>query len=135
MHNLLFMKHGGPIEVAAYGIASYLIGFYYLLAEGVCGGMQPLVSYYYGARQPDKVRQVLKLGLMTAVGGGIALAVAILILPSLFTSIFISGDLDGVWRAMPLSNICLSIVVVLMLKRQLRRLGIRLTPKKESLAN
>ncbi|MEG1468023.1 MAG: MATE family efflux transporter [Hafnia alvei] len=198
MHNLLFMKHGGPIEVAAYGIASYLIGFYYLLAEGVCGGMQPLVSYYYGARQPDKVRQVLKLGLMTAVGGGIALAVAILILPSLFTSIFISGDsalhvatihglrlhlfvmyldgfivlaatffqalgharyatfitlsnmlilfpflgffpwifgLDGVWLAMPLSNICLSIVVVLMLKRQLRRLGIRLTPKKESLAS
>lgn len=70
LHNLLFMKYGGPVEVAAYGIASYLIGFYYLLAEGVCGGMQPLVSYYHGARQPEKVRKVLSLGLMTAVGGG-----------------------------------------------------------------
>lgn len=198
LHNLLFMKYGGPVEVAAYGIASYLIGFYYLLAEGVCGGMQPLVSYYHGARQPEKVRKVLSLGLMTAVGGGIILALAIFILPSLFASIFISGDnvlrsatihglrlhlfvmfldgfivlaatffqalgharyatfitlsnmlilfpflalfpwifgLNGVWLAMPLSNICLSVVVILMLKRQLRRLGISLSAKQKPLAS
>ncbi|WP_265733862.1 MATE family efflux transporter, partial [Klebsiella variicola] len=76
LHNLLFMHYGSPLQVAAYAIAGYLMAFYYMFAEGVCGGMQPLVSYFYGAREPDKVRRVLRLGLLTAVGSGLLMTAA-----------------------------------------------------------
>ncbi|PTS86712.1 multidrug efflux protein [Pseudomonas sp. HMWF032] len=185
LHNLLFMHYGSPVQVAAYAIASYLMAFYYMFAEGVCGGMQPLVSYFYGAREPDKVRRVLRLGLLTAVGSGVLMTAALLILPRLFAGIFSGNDealldasvqglrlhlfamflegfivlaasffqamgqarnatlvtvgnmliqlpflavmplllgLNGVWLALPLSNVCLSLVVIWMLRRQLQQL-------------
>ena len=185
LHNLLFMHYGSPLQVAAYAIAGYLMAFYYMFAEGVCGGMQPLVSYFYGAREPDKVRRVLRLGLLTAVGSGVLMTAALLILPRLFAGIFSGSDaalldasvlglrlhlfamfldgfiilaasffqamgqaryatlvtvgnmliqlpflalmplllgLNGVWLALPLSNVCLSLVVIWMLRRQLQQL-------------
>lgn len=183
LHNLLFMYYGSPLQVAAYAIAGYLMAFYYMFAEGVCGGMQPLVSYFYGAREPDKVRRVLRLGLLTAVGSGVLMTAALLILPRLFAGIFSGSDaalldasmlglhlfamfldvfiilaasffqamgqaryatlvtvgnmliqlpflalmplllrLNGVWLALPLSNVCLSLVVIWMLRRQLQQL-------------
>jgi Na+-driven multidrug efflux pump len=185
LHNLLFMHYGSPLQVAAYAIAGYLMAFYYMFAEGVCGGMQPLVSYFYGAREPDKVRRVLRLGLLTAVGSGLLMTAALLLLPKAFASIFSGSDealldasatgirlhlfamfldgfivlaasffqamgqarnatlvtvgnmliqlpflailpliwgLNGVWLALPLSNVCLSVVVIWMLWRQLQQL-------------
>ena len=185
LHNLLFMHYGSPLQVAAYAITGYLMAFYYLFAEGVCGGMQPLVSYFHGARQPEKVRRVLRLGLFTAVGIGLLMTSALLLLPSAFVGIFSGSDkalleasvtgirlhlfamfldgfivlaasffqaigqarnatlvtvgnmliqlpflallpllwgLNGVWLALPLSNICLSLVVIWMLHHQLQTL-------------
>lgn len=185
LHNLLFMHYCSPLQVAAYAIAGYLMAFYYMFAEGVCGGMQPLVSYFYGAREPDKVRRVLRLGLLTAVGSGLLMTAALLLLPKVFASIFSGSDealldasatgirlhlfamfldgfivlaasffqamgqaryatlvtvgnmliqlpflailpliwgLNGVWLALPLSNVCLSVVVIWMLWRQLQQL-------------
>lgn len=186
VHNLLFMHYGSAVQVAAYAIAGYLMAFYYMFAEGVCGGMQPLVSYFYGAREPDKVRRVLRLGLLTAVGSGVLMTAALLLLPRLFAGIFSGSDqalldasvlglrlhlfamfldgfiilaasffqamgqaryatlvtvgnmliqlpflalmplllgLNGVWLALPLSNVCLSLVVIWMLRRQLQQLN------------
>lgn len=185
LHNLLFMHYGSPLQVAAYAIAGYLMAFYYMFAEGVCGGMQPLVSYFHGAREPDKVRRALRLGLLTAVGSGVLMTAALLMLPRLFASIFSGNDqalleagalgirlhlfamfldgfivlaasffqamgqarhatlvtagnmliqlpflvllpllwgLNGVWLALPLSNICLSLIVIWMLRQQLHAL-------------
>lgn len=197
LHNLLFMHYGSPLQVAAYAIAGYLMAFYYMFAEGVCGGMQPLVSYFYGAREPNKVRRVLRLGLLTAVGSGVLMTAALLILPRLFAGIFSGSDqtlleasvlgirlhlfamfldgfivlaasffqamgearyatlvtvgnmliqlpflallpllwgLNGVWLALPLSNVCLSLMVLWMLHRQLQQLkGLEIIqPKRET---
>lgn len=92
LHNILLMHYGSPVEVAAYAIAGYLLAFYYMLAEGVSGGMQPLVSYFYGAREPEKVRRVLRLGLLTAVGSGLFLTTLLLSLPEFFARIFSGSD-------------------------------------------
>lgn len=184
-HNLLLLKYGGAIQVAAYTIAAYLMAFYYLFAEGVSGGMQPLTSFFYGARHYDKVLKVLRLALFTAVGGGIMFVLVLLIFPKIFAGIFISGDhelmkvtlvgmrlhlclvfldgfivlaatffqslgmvrhatlitlsnmlilfpflallplclgVDGVWLAMPLSNLCLALIVCFMLYHQIKRM-------------
>ncbi|WP_375055221.1 MATE family efflux transporter [Zobellella sp. DQSA1] len=187
LHNLLLLKHGQAVQVAAYGIAGYLMAFYYLAAEGVAGGMQPLVSYYQGAGQPVRVRQTLRLACLVGVGGGILLVLAMMAAPAWFASAFMGEDpallaattrairlhlwalfldgflvlaacwfqslglgrkatlitlgnmliqlpflallplwlgLDGVWLALPLSNVCLSLFVGWLLWRQWRRLAV-----------
>ncbi|WP_151670679.1 MATE family efflux transporter [Nitrincola schmidtii] len=185
LHNLLLMKYGSSLEVAAYSITGYLMAFYYLAAEGVAGGMQPLVSYYYGAKQIEKVKQTFTLALKVGVGSGIVFTFALLIFPTFFATVFNRHDSElldittwairlqlfalfldgflviaacwfqalgkgrpaifvsmgniiiqlpflgilpaligqsGVWLAMPVSNICLSAVVIYLLIRQIKSL-------------
>ncbi|MCD8513065.1 MAG: MATE family efflux transporter [Nitrincola sp.] len=185
LHNLLLMKYGSSLEVAAYSITGYLMAFYYLAAEGVAGGMQPLVSYYYGSKQIERVKQTFILALKVGVGSGILFTLMMLIAPAYFAAVFNRHDeqlLDitvlairlqlfalffrrfscdcrllvsslgqrqtcyfcqhgkycystaffsytatligqsGVWIAMPVSNICLSLVVIYLLWQQLKKL-------------
>ncbi|TVQ67978.1 MAG: MATE family efflux transporter [Oceanospirillales bacterium] len=185
LHNLLLMKYGSSLEIAAYSITGYLMAFYYLAAEGVAGGMQPLVSYYYGAKQIEKVKQTFSLALKVGVGSGIVFTLSLLIFPTFFATVFNRHDSElldittwairlqlfalfldgflviaacwfqalgkgrpaifvsmgniiiqlpflgilpaligqsGVWLAMPVSNICLSAVVIYLLWRQMKAL-------------
>lgn len=185
LHNLLLMKYGSSLAVAAYSITGYLMAFYYLAAEGVAGGMQPLVSYYYGAKQLERVKQTFYLAVKVGVGSGLLFTLMLLLTPGFFAAVFNRQDaqlldisiiairlqlfalfLDGflviascwfqalgkgtpatfisagnimiqlpflavlpvfigqsgVWLAMPLSNICLSFVVMYLLWKQLKRL-------------
>lgn len=180
LHNMLFLKHGGPLTLAAYTVAGYVMSFFYYFAEGVGGGMQPLVSYYHGARDRMRMAAVLKLALMLSLGGGAVLTALVVAFPGPVAQVFAGSDraliaeaahglrlhlsamvldgfiilsatyfqavgqarnatfitagnmavqlpflwllplvmgVDGVWLAMPLSNVALSGVVVWMLWR------------------
>ncbi len=180
LHNMLFLKHGGTLTLAAYTVAGYVMSFFYYFAEGVAGGMQPLASYYHGARDRMRMAQVLKLALMLGVGGGVALTALVVAFPGPVAQVFAGSDtaliaeaahglrlhlsammldgfivlaatyfqavgqarnatiitvgniavqlpflyllprlmgVDGVWLAMPLSNVALSGAVVWMLWR------------------
>lgn len=92
LHNVLLMHHGSAVQVAAYAIAGYLLAFYYMLAEGVANGMQPLISYFHGARRASSIKQVFRLGLYTALGGGIVMTLALVAKPAWFAAIFVSAD-------------------------------------------
>ncbi|MBD3894735.1 MATE family efflux transporter [Halomonas sp. ML-15] len=185
LHNMLLMKYGGPVQVAAYAIAGYLLAFYYMMAEGVANGMQPLISYFHGARQASYIKRVFRLGLYTAIGLGAGMVAALMVWPERIAGIFISDDarllaattlgvrlhlfalfldgfivlaacffqsmglgrqavlitlgniviqvpflallpllmeLNGVWLALPLSNLVLASVVLAMVMRRWRRL-------------
>ncbi|MCV2864599.1 MATE family efflux transporter [Albidovulum sediminicola] len=180
LHNMLFLQHGGTLTVAAYTVAGYVMSFFYYFSEGVAGGMQPLTSYYHGARDRMRMAQVLKLALMLSLGGGAALTALVVAFPAPVARIFAGHDAaliaeaahglrlhlsamvldgfivlsatyfqsvgqarkaalitmgniaiqlpflfalprlmgtDGVWLAMPLSNVALSGIVVWMLWR------------------
>ncbi|QBH95151.1 MATE family efflux transporter [Limnobaculum zhutongyuii] len=90
-YNFMFMRYGGAIEVAAYAVTGYLLTFYYLLSEGLAHGMQPIVSRFYGEKQIDSAKHVLKLAMMFSVGGGVLFTLALLLFPSLFAGFF-AGD-------------------------------------------
>lgn len=186
LHNMLLLKHGQAIHVAAYSIAGYLLTFYYLMAEGTAGGMQPLTSFYYGANLKQRVKDTFKIAAGFTLGSGVLLVLAIQWSPGFFAQLFITqGDeallstttwamrlflcamfldgfliltatwfqslglgnkasfitlsnmliqvpfllilpqlfgLNGVWLAVPLSNICLSLLVGFMLYRQWKKL-------------
>ncbi|MGC9422624.1 MATE family efflux transporter [Vibrio sp.] len=182
LHNMLLLHYGQAIHVAAYSIAGYLITFYYLMAEGTAGGMQPLSSFYYGANLKNRVKASYKIACLFTLGSGILFVLAIQWSPEFFAQFFIAQDdqtllstttwamrlflcamfldgfliltatwfqslglgnkatfitmsnmliqipfllvlpkfwgLNGVWLAVPLSNICLSLVVSYMLLKQ-----------------
>lgn len=184
LHNVLLLKYGSAIEVAAYSISGYLMAFYYLTAEGISGGMQPLVSYYYGARQFERVKDTFKLAAKYGVGIGVFFVAMILWVPDFFVGFFSRGNLEleavarwairlqlcglfldgflvlaaswfqslglarkatlitlfnmmiqipflltlpwllglnGVWIAVPISNLCLSVFVAALLWREFKR--------------
>lgn len=94
LHNTLFMKYGGSVQVAAFAIVGYVLAFYYMFAEGVAGGMQPLISYFFGAGQTRAIRKVVRLSLLVVLGTGILLAFSLILYPMWAVSIFVKDDSD-----------------------------------------
>jgi putative MATE family efflux protein len=53
--------HGGDMAIGAYGIINRIVFLFVMLTMGFTQGMQPIAGYNYGAKQYDRVRQVLRL--------------------------------------------------------------------------
>ncbi|MGF1697649.1 MATE family efflux transporter [Vibrio kyushuensis] len=184
LHNVLFTQYGSVMYIGAYAVLGYIVTVYYLTVEGVANGMQPLVSYNFGAKKFDNMRKLLKIAMATSVLGGIAFMALLNLFPYQTVMIFNSADnelieaavlgirlhlfalfldgflvvtaayyqavnrgskamfvtignmliqlpflyflpkmwgIDGVWIAYPLSNIALSLVVIVMLLRDLKQ--------------
>ncbi|MCG9679981.1 MATE family efflux transporter [Vibrio sp. Isolate24] len=184
LHNSLFAQYGDQLMIGAYAILGYIVTVYYLTAEGIANGMQPLVSFNHGARHQENIRKLLKVAMVSSVMLGLVFVILLNIFPNEFVSVFNSSDeklientilgvrlhmfalaldgflvvtgayyqainkgskamfvtignmliqlpflyvmpklmgVPGIWIAYPLSNIALSIVVLLMLLRDVRR--------------
>ena len=186
LHNALFAQYGNQLMIGAYAILGYIVTVYYLTAEGIANGMQPLVSYNHGAKRHDNIRQLLKIAMVSSVSVGMVFIVLLNIFPREFVSVFNSEDpqlveytvlgirlhmfalaldgflvvagayyqavnkgskamfvtvgnmliqlpflfimpklfgVPGIWIAYPLSNIALSVVVILMLLKDVKKLN------------
>ncbi|MGR5251182.1 MATE family efflux transporter [Vibrio astriarenae] len=98
LHNGLFASYGSPELIGAYAILGYIVTVYYLTAEGVANGMQPLVSYNHGAGNQQNIRALLRVAMTTSVVLGVLFVVVLNAFPYQFVSIFNSEDqalLDG----------------------------------------
>jgi len=60
-------KHGGDLAIAAYGILNSITFLFIMIVMGITQGMQPIAGYNYGARQFDRVNQVLRYSILYAV--------------------------------------------------------------------
>ncbi|MDR2859801.1 MAG: MATE family efflux transporter [Mediterranea sp.] len=65
--NNSLQTHGGDLAIGAYGIINRLFTFFFMILLGLTMGMQPIVGYNYGALKMQRVRQTLKLGIITGV--------------------------------------------------------------------
>ncbi|WGW00841.1 MATE family efflux transporter [Vibrio sp. YMD68] len=185
MHNALFAQYGNQLMIGAYAILGYIVTVYYLTAEGIANGMQPLVSYNYGAKHQGNIRQLLKIAMVSSVSVGMVFAILLNVFPREFVSVFSSQDsqlveytvlgirlhlfalaldgflvvtgayyqsvnkgskamfvmlgnlliqlpflyimpklfgVPGIWMAYPLSNIALSVVVIAILMKDIKKL-------------
>ncbi|WP_282176905.1 MATE family efflux transporter [Vibrio nereis] len=184
LHNGLFAEYGNQLMIGAYAILGYIVTVYYLAAEGIANGMQPLVSYNHGAKQLDNTKKLLKIAMLSSILLGIGFVVVLNLFPYRFVSVFNSQSsalidytvtgiqlhlfalaldgflvvaaayyqainrgskamfvtvgnmlvqlpflyimpklygVTGIWLAYPLSNIALSVVVVIMLLKDVKR--------------
>lgn len=53
--NLALVNYGGEIYLSAFAIINYITTNIYMVLLGVSIGVQPLLSYNYGAKKPDKM--------------------------------------------------------------------------------
>lgn len=73
--NFMFLKYLGEAGVAAYSVGCYLFPLLFSISNAVAQSSQPIISYNYGAGQPARVRQALKVSIIAACICGLAITV------------------------------------------------------------
>ena len=58
--NATLRTFGGTLSITAFGTVNRIISFFFLPIMGINQGLQPIASYNYGARQPERIKQVVK---------------------------------------------------------------------------
>lgn len=114
LHNRLFTEYGTPLTVGAFAIVGYLMVLYYLVAEGIAEGLQPPVSYYYGAEQHANINKMLKLSIKVTLLAGTCWILLLNAIPATMVGLFNNSDselistaIDGIRMhlfAMPLDG-------------------------------
>jgi len=64
--NTGFKKYGGDLAIGAYGIVNRILFIFLMIVMGICQGMQPIAGFNYGAKQFDRVNEVLKKSITLA---------------------------------------------------------------------
>ena len=77
--NLQCLNYGGNEAVAAYAVISYIVFPIQSLLQGVGDGLQPLMSYYIGAGEKEKLQQLRKYAYQIILVLGIVSFVATII--------------------------------------------------------
>lgn len=65
--NNSLQNHGGDMAIGAYGIVNRVLTLYIMIVLGLTMGMQPIVGYNFGALKIDRVKQTLRLGIISGV--------------------------------------------------------------------
>ncbi|KJF86107.1 MATE family efflux transporter [Photobacterium phosphoreum] len=92
LHNYQFMQYGTELTVSAFAIVGYMMTLYYLVAEGIAEGMQPPVSYYYGAKQPQNISKTTFLAIKVTIIAGISWFALLYSFPHTLIGLFNSGN-------------------------------------------
>ena len=62
--NFTLRSLGGTVSLTAFGTVNRIISLFFLPIMGINQGLQPITSYNYGARNPERIRQAIKLALI-----------------------------------------------------------------------
>lgn len=66
LFNLVLMKMTGEMGVAAFSIVAYVSYIFRMTYNGLSQGIQPIVSFNYGAKKEDRLKKIFSLGHKTA---------------------------------------------------------------------
>ena len=89
--NSSLLKYGGDIAVGAMTILTSVMQFALLPLQGLGQGAQPIISYNYGAKNPQRVKETFQLLLKASLCYSAILWVAVMAFPQLFAAIFTSS--------------------------------------------
>ena len=89
--NTSLQKYGGDIAVGAMTILTSVMQVSLMPLSGLCQGMQPIVSFNYGAKNPDRVRKAFLITLVSCLGYATVLWSLAMLIPRGLAGIF-TGD-------------------------------------------
>lgn len=86
--NTSLLKYGGNLAVGAMTILTSVMQFSMMPLHGVTQGMQPIVSYNYGAGNVERVKQTFKLTLASCLTYSMLMWAVSMLFPELLAGIF-----------------------------------------------
>ena len=86
--NTSLYKYGGDTAVGAMTICSSLMMFAMMPLQGFTQGAQPIISYNYGAKNPERIKKAFKILLFTCFGYAFVYWGVVMLFPNVFASIF-----------------------------------------------
>lgn len=86
--NTSLLKYGGNIAVGSMTILSSLMGFAMMPLNGFTQGAQPIISYNFGAKLPDRCKQAFKILFITCVIYSVTFWALIMLFPTTFIKVF-----------------------------------------------
>lgn len=86
--NSSLLKYGGDIAVGAMTILSSIMQFAMLPLHGLTQGGQPIISYNYGAKKPERVKKAFKLLLLLCLAYTIAMWALAELAPGVLVGLF-----------------------------------------------
>ena len=90
--NSSLQTYGGDLAVGAMTVLSSIMQFAMMPLQGLTQGAQPIISYNYGARDPDRVRRAFRVLLTACVAYSLALWALVHLFPELFALMFTPDD-------------------------------------------
>lgn len=88
--NTSLQKYGGDIAVGAMTILASVMQFSMMPLQGLTQGMQPIVSFNYGAKNMDRVKKAFLLTLKTCLCYSVLIWLLAMVIPGILARIFSS---------------------------------------------
>lgn len=87
--NYVFIRNLGEDGVAAFSIVCYFFPIIFMVYNAIAQSAQPIISYNFGAGQPERVRKTLHLAIRTALICGISFFILTVLCCQDIVSLFI----------------------------------------------
>jgi len=85
-------RYGGDLAVGAMTIITSVSQLVTLPLQGICQGGQPLISYNFGARKTERVKQAFYCQLTVCVGYAVLFWALVMLAPKIFAGMFTSDS-------------------------------------------
>ncbi|MFD4818792.1 MATE family efflux transporter [Peribacillus butanolivorans] len=108
--NNMLQSYGGGLHVAAFTIQNgYITNMLALAALGGMTGLQPIISYNYGAGNLDRVKQAIKMGLIFTIAFFVIVTAILIIFADPIVSFFSDGNPElqklGIWTTVVFNSL------------------------------
>ncbi|AMM93548.1 multidrug transporter MatE [Peribacillus simplex] len=108
--NNMLQSYGGGLHVAAFTIQNgYITNMLALAALGGMTGLQPIISYNYGAGNLDRVKQAIKMGLIFTVAFFVIVTAILIVFADPIVSFFSVGNPElqklGIWTTVVFNSL------------------------------
>ena len=90
--NINIMRMIGEKGVSAFGIIGYISTLVTMTMIGFSQGLQPVISYNFGAEKYERIKEILKIGVATVTGLGILFYLAINFFSHDIIAMFVKND-------------------------------------------
>ena len=88
MVNNSLRVYGGEIAIAAYSVVNRIIMFVTMLLFGIVSGVQPMIGYNYGAMNMSRVKESLKISILSTTVIGLFFSILFLVFPTPLIRLF-----------------------------------------------
>lgn len=90
--NLAFMSIAGENGVSAFTAISYISIFANLITGGIAAGIGPIISYNYGAKQYNRIKEILKLSTIVSISLGSIIFIIIIFFKESLVGLFVNNN-------------------------------------------